>query len=204
MKHSVAELVDIAYQYFPRGMQGDEPGYNQTPEARRRIEARVGASARFGEWVGMLRRLEQRFAAFQAPELIVHNGSHFLASPGASHLDRCFTGAVSLPVRADWEEVHKVQFLVSFVVPYYTVYSISFPRVAKPEGGLEPGPQISFDFSPDEVPFVKAIEEEVSRTFPGHEPMPPEVGKTIVPDVIGGGNLYGESTIYGCLFSDDW
>ena len=24
------------------------------------------------------------------------------------------------------------------------------------------------------------------------------------PDVIGGGNLYGEATIYGCLFSDNW
>lgn len=41
-------------------------------------------------------------------------------------------------------------------------------------------------------------------TFPDHEPMPPEVGKTIVPDVIGGGNLHGESTLFGCLFSDNW
>jgi hypothetical protein len=64
--------------------------------------------------------------------------------------------------------------------------------------------RISFDLTPGEGPFAAVVEEEIQRELPGHERMPPEVGKIIVPEVVGGGNLYGESTIYGCLFSDNW
>ena len=204
MKHSIPELIEIAYLYFPRGMQGDEASYTQTPEYQRRMQARVQASARFRDWVATLRRIEARLPAREDLDLIVHNGSPFLASPGASHLDRCFTGALSLPPRSDREEVHKIEFLVSFVVPYYVIYSISFTKDDGPPGGLVSGPELAFDFTPDEAPFVEIIKEEILFTFPDHEPMPPDAGKTIVPEVIGGGNLYGESTIYGCLFSDSW
>jgi hypothetical protein len=204
VKHSIPELIETVYLYFPRGLQGDEASYTQTPEYLRRMQARVPASARFRDWVLMLNRIEPRLPTSENPELIVHNGSPFLASPTASHIDRCFSGALSLPPRGEWEEVHKLEFMVSFVVPYYVIYSMSFAKDPQPVGGLVLGPDITFDFSADEAPFVDIIREEVLATFPDYETMPPEVGKTIVPDVIGGGNLYGESTIYGCLFSDNW
>ncbi len=61
----------------------------------------------------------------------------------------------------------------------------------------------SFEISPADEPFAKAIAEEIEATFPGHEPMPPEVGLTIVPDVVAGRGWFGEATLFGCLFSDD-
>ena len=203
MKHSLAELVDIVYSYFPRGLRGDEPRYKQTPEYRRRIEARTPASARFRDWCAMLARLKARFPE-GLREIGVQNGSPFLASPGAATLDRCFTGALWLPSRDSRETHHELEFLVSFVVPYFVVYGSCMVPRAEPFGARDVEPRIFFDFTSDEVPFVGAINEEILATFPGYEPMPPEVGKLIVPDVIGGGNLYGESTIYGCLFSDNW
>lgn len=203
MQHSNKELIDIVYSYFPRGLQGDEPHYKQTPEYLRRMEVRIPASAKFRDWCAMLARLKARFPE-GLRDVGVQNGSPFLASPGAATLDRCFTGALWLPARTSRETHHELEFLVSFVVPYYVVYSSCMVPLAKPFGTRDAEPQISFDYSPDEIPFTEAIKEEILRTFPDYEPMPPEVGKTIVPDVIGGGNLYGESTIYGCLFSDNW
>lgn len=203
MKHSTAELINIVYSYFPRGLQGDEAHYKQTPEYSRRMGARIPASERFRDWCAMLARLKARFPD-GLREIGVQNGSPFLASPTAATLDRCFTGALWLPARNSQETHHELEFLVSFVVPYYFIFSSSMIPFDKPDGTRDAEPHISFDFSADEIPFVEAIKEEILRTFPDYEAMPPEVGRTIVPDVIGGGNLYGESTIYGCLFSDNW
>lgn len=203
MKHTTEELVEIVYSYFPRGLRGDEPHYKQTPEYRRRIEARNPASARFREWCAMLSRLKERLSD-GLRDIGVQNGSPFLASPNAATLDRCFTGALWLPPRSPQESHHQLEFLVSFVVPYYFIHSSWMVRRAEPAGSRALEPKISFDFSPDEAVFVEALKEEIDLTFPGYELMPPDVGKRIIPDVIGGGNLYGESTIYGCLFSDNW
>jgi hypothetical protein len=203
MKHSIAELCDIVYSYFPRGMQGNEPDYKETPEYQRRMAARVPASGRFRDWCAMLDRLRARFPA-ELRDIGVQNGSHFLASPGASTLDRCFSGALWLHPRAPQETHHQLEFYVSFVAPYFFLHSSCMSPITGPAGADDVDLRISFDLTPDEVPFAAAIEEEIQRDFPGYERMPPEVGKTIVPEVVGGGNLYGESTIYGCLFSDNW
>ena len=203
MKHSIPELIQIVYSYFPRGMQGDEPSYKETPEYSHRIAARTKASSRFRDWCAMLDRLQARFPD-GLRDVGVQNGSPFLASPGASTLDRCFSGALWLPARESEESYHELELFVSFVVPYYFVVSSWMMPLAQPIGRITKEPKLSFDFTPDEAPFVAAIEEEIAITFPGFEPMPASIGNTIVPDVKGGGNLYGESTIYGCLFSDKW
>jgi hypothetical protein len=46
--------------------------------------------------------------------------------------------------------------------------------------------------------------EEIAVVFPGYEPMPPELGNQIVPDVVAGNQPMGKTTIYHCLFSDCW
>jgi hypothetical protein len=48
---------------------------------------------------------------------------------------------------------------------------------------------------------VTRIAQEIEATY-GYEPMPPEVGRVIVSDVETGGRLFGEATLYHCLFSD--
>ncbi|MGK4002385.1 hypothetical protein WMF31_07170 [Sorangium sp. So ce1036] len=82
-------------------------------------------------------------------------------------------------------------------------------RLVRPEL-VEPPPEeperrqdVSFDLSPDEQPYAAGIAEEIVATW-GYEPMPPEVGRIIVPDVATDSRPLGEATLYDCLFSDDW
>lgn len=205
MKHSVQELIATAYELFPRGIQQGDPAYAQSPELLRQKAARIPASARYDTWRAMLRRLQARFPADQFPGVDVHNESLFLQSPTAgADLDRCYTGALWLPVRAPNEKHHELEFLVSFVVPYYVIYSSRNVLLPQPVGKLETETERSFDLSADEQPFARAIAEEIESTFPGHEPISPEVGLTVVPDVQAGNRWFGESTIFTCLFSDGW
>jgi hypothetical protein len=206
MKHSVQELFEVAYQYFPRGMVRGDPGHEQTPEVLRQKAARVPASARYEDWRIMLRRLRVRFPEEQFPGFMVNNLSLFLQVPTASDFDRCYTGELWLPVRSAKEKHHDLEFLVSFVVPYYTIRSechLFNGRLTR-KGNPDVDVETSFDLSPDELPFATAIEEEIRTTFPGHEPILPEVGLTVVPDVQAGNKWFGESTIFTCLFSDRW
>lgn len=234
MKHSIRELIATAHEYFPRGIARDDPRYEQTPEVLHQKAARVPVSAQYNRWRAMLQRLEARFPEDQFPGVDIQNNSLFLqgASVGTPW-DRCFTGALGLPPRTPDETHHALEFLVSFVVPCYIVCSsclvedrAPFPPIRSrlffegdtclvvPIGADEPDieppskkrfkRQARFDLSPDELPFAKAIAEEIEATFPGHEPIPPEVGLTVVPEVQAGNKLFGEATIFTCLFSDNW
>jgi hypothetical protein len=54
----------------------------------------------------------------------------------------------------------------------------------------------------DEAPA--AIAQEIEATYPGYEPIPPEIGNEVVPDVSAEPRLFGEATIYVCLLSTVW
>ena len=58
------------------------------------------------------------------------------------------------------------------------------------------------DREPDELQAV--IAEEIEATYPGYQPIPPELGNEVVPDVAMHGVLMGEATIGICLFSIVW
>ena len=205
MKHSTQELIETVYQYFPRNLTGRDPQYGRTTEWERQRAARVSASARYDDWRGLLRRLQARYPRQNFPEVEIHDRSLFLRSPtAAEHLDRCFTGQVWLPFHAPSEKHHMLEFLVSFVVPYYILRSERQIPVEPRAGELGIRFDTSFDLTPDDVPFANAIVEEIEQTFPGHEPMDPQVGLTVVPDVVAGGKWFGEATLFTCLFSDAW
>jgi hypothetical protein len=205
MRHSVEELISKVHEYFPREMLPNDPRYEQTPEVLRQYAARVPASAKYEEWRAMLRRLRARFPQEQFPGVEVHNESLLLQSPTAAiDLDRCFTGRLKLPVRTSKEKSHSLWFYISFVMPYYFILSASHVYIIPPVGKFDGTRETSFDLTPDEVPFVKAIAEEIQTTFPGYEPMPKEVGLTVVPDVQVGGEWFGEATIFHCLFANHW
>lgn len=205
MRHTAEELLAIAYLYFPRGMQTDDPRYADTPEVARQKAARIPVSDRYNAWRQMLERLRRRFPPDQFPGFRVDDGCPFLAVATAEPLlDRCYTGSLWPPVRSPRERHHSLEFLVSFVVPYYTIasYVIGFP----PDPGAIFGGEHTrtFDLSTDELPFARAIAEEIRTTFPDHEPILPEVGLTVVPDVQAGNKGFGETTIFTCLFSHSW
>ncbi len=205
MNHSTEELLVAAYHYFPRGIPDRDPRYAASREVQRQMDARVAASSRYETWRAMLDRLQARFPQDRFPGLLVVNRSLFLKSATAApQRDRCFTGELSLPVRTPEEKEHHLEFLISFVVPYYTLCSVSHGPATRPSGEPDLDIQRSFDLSAEELPFAAAIREEVEATFPGHEPIAPEVGLTVVPDVVTGSKWFGDATIFTCLFSDGW
>jgi hypothetical protein len=183
-------------------------------------------------------------------------------------MDACYAGTIFLdvtptplpfPVLARrptrwWERPpspHTVGFLISFICPYYAIYStrsvddieataaaLAAPRrdtidvyyhdtmyvvpasVVKPEIRAEEEREdeerrqylqqhplrrrvITFEPSPEEQPYAEALTREIEATF-GGEPMPPEVGNVIVPDVATNTCMLGEARLYDCLFSDQW
>lgn len=201
MKHSVEDLIAIAYRYFPRGIRSSEPRYLETEEYRRRFTARVAAGAAQDAWRAMLRRIAERFPAEQYPQVMVENRSIFLQSPTAGPSDRGFSGVLSLPVRGATEQHHELSFLVSFVAPYYFVSSNCLVR--RDANDLDRGCDrtTSFDLSADELPFAKGIVEEIEAAFPEYLPLPPHVGQVIVPEASGLHDL-GETTLFDCLFTD--
>lgn len=205
MKHSVDELVAIAHQFFPKGMPCSDPRYPETPEVQRQLAARIPASARYEDWRALLSRLRARFPKPDFPGVEVQNLSLFLQLPTAAvYLDRCFSATLLLPVRAPPDEPSSLRFFVSFVVPYYTIFSEVVPPVGRPKSAADLIWKRSFDMSPEEMPFSTAIAEEIETTFPGYAPISPAIGQAIVPDVVTGTKWFGDATIFNCLFSDDW
>lgn len=202
MKHTVQELIAIAYTYFPRAMLTSDPRFAGTPEAARQRAACDAASRRYGAWREVLERLRHRFPEERFPGISVVDGSPFLQVAGAEpFLDRCFTGRLGLPPRDAAEKSHCLEILVSFVVPYYTIYSytIGLPRERAATFGGEH--RRRFDLTADEQPFAEAMVQEIGKAFPDHEPISPEIGFAVVPDVQAGNKWFGESTVFTCLFS---
>src|SRR5262245_29029211 len=114
MKHSIEELIDIIYRYYPRGVSELDLNRVQTEEHRRLVEACRQAGADCSRWLDMLKRLDDQF-----PERGISNLSIHLVRGGS---DACYMGSLSLPDDTNdcW---HKVDFRVSFLVPYYIVFS---------------------------------------------------------------------------------
>lgn len=115
MRHSVEELIEIVYSYYPRGLPSDDPRYRETDEYRRLMAARRRAGASNEPWRAMLRRLGDH-----SPEHSVEDRSLHLQT---GKLDACYAGALSLPSNTPGEHYHYLGFMVSFLVPYYAVYS---------------------------------------------------------------------------------
>ena len=58
--------------------------------------------------------------------------------------------------------------------------------------------------APGEEPAALELAREIEATYPGYEPIPPELGNEVVPDVSLDGRYFGKATIYDCLLSQDW
>jgi len=114
MKHSIDELIGVAHRYYPRGVSSDDPRYKETEEYHRLVAARRQAGADNEPWRAVLRRLGDHF-----PKSGVQDGSLHLPTGG---LGASYSGDIYLP-NAPGEHYHTVGFQVSFLAPYYIVYS---------------------------------------------------------------------------------
>lgn len=226
MRHAVSDLIEVVYQYYPRGTSRQDARYEQTDEYRRLSAARRKAGAEQEPWRQMLRRLGAQFPADS-----VMNGSLHL--PTGEH-DAGYSGQIFLPTGAG-EHSRSVGFLISFLVPYYVIYSSRVvddpeseklppalrprlvfeadtcvalppdPHAADVDGDAEPTRRrvLGLEFSPEEEPHVRWLARDIEATW-GYERMPAEVGKVIVPDVATNLRVLGEATLHDCLFSDNW
>ncbi len=75
-------------------------------------------------------------------------------------------------------------FHVSLLGPYYAIHRTG---------------------DPGEEAAALHLEREIEATYPGYQPIPPELGDLVVPDVSPFlGVPFGKATIYVCLLSDTW
>lgn len=209
MKHTIDELISVAYQYFPRGMRGDEPGYDQSRELENQRAAAARARADYRIWRSTLRKIEERFPEERFAGVSVQDLSMGLLAETNDPDDRCFAAYLWLPICDAGEHSHNLLFRVSFVAPYYSINSSTvvysstyYTKMELGHDSLES--KDSHDLSSAEVPFGTGIVEAIQIAFPGHELMPASVGSTIVPEIRVGGHFFGEATIFDALFSDHW
>jgi len=194
MTLSSDDLLPIVHRFYPKGMNEYDPGYKETEEHRRLIQARVQASAGDSPWTSLLDRLNARFPG------AIMNGSVHLPTGG---WDAGYIGRLVLPTRGAHEKHHELSLLISFLAPCYVIYSASIviAPTTRSSGRTQ---EVRFAFTPDEEPYVRAVSEEISSIFPGYEPLPPEVGNVVVPDVVAGNQAMGKTTLFHCLFTDAW
>ncbi|WP_437332467.1 hypothetical protein [Sorangium sp. So ce394] len=182
MKITRSELLDVVYRFYPRGVQKimriyvppNEPVYDDTEEHRRLVEAANRGRAEYPTWEAMIDRLGDRYS-LQNESLNLFTGGIDPAYSARIYRPKDLEPVPSLSSRAS------LSFHVSVLGPYYGVHSRG---------------------EPDEIPAVVA--EEIEATYPGYQPIPPELGNEVVPDVDMDGVMMGEATIYVCLFSVVW
>lgn len=209
MKHAIEQLMTAAYELFPKGMQGDEPGYADTPEVKNQRRVTAQARVSYTAWRSVLRALEETYPEAQFPGVSVQDLSMGLLAEHGDADDRCFAANLWLPTRDTEEHAHYILFRVSFVVPYFSIQSTSlkYTDLYYTTMRLAPGAVRAHDspvLSPDELSFGLKIEEAIQGAFPGYEAMSATIGNTIVPDIVVGGHFFGEATLFDALFSVHW
>ncbi|MGK4002370.1 hypothetical protein WMF31_07090 [Sorangium sp. So ce1036] len=182
MMVSRAELLDVVYRFYPRGVRNfdriyvppNEPFYDDTEEHRRLVEAANRGRAEYPTWKAMIRRLGDRYR-LQNESLNLFAGGVDPAYSARIYRPKDFEPAPSLRRRAS------LSFHVSLLGPYYGIHDRGEPDA-----------------------ISAAVAEEIEVTYHGYQTIPPELGNEVVPDVEMDGAPMGEATIYVCLFSVVW
>ena len=175
MKITSADLLEVIYRYYPRGIlhldrvntPSGEPVYMDTEEHCHLIAACARGRREYATWDQMLDRLRVMF--------LMQNDSLHLVS---GNIDPAYSGRVWLVVGET-----SINFHVSLLGPYY---GIQLPGV------------------PDEEPVAREIAREIEATYPGYQTIPPEIGNEVVPDVSFNNSEFGGCTIYTLVFAYTW
>jgi hypothetical protein len=108
-----AELLEQIYRFYPRGMYTDSPGYDDTEQRARQLDAARRARAAYPQWAAMIERLRTRYVVTDM-SLHVSTGD--------------FDSAYSGQIRSALPEPCKIGFHVSTLGPYYGVLGLGAPR----------------------------------------------------------------------------
>jgi hypothetical protein len=179
--HSIEELLAIIYRYYPRGVTREKPEFPKTPEYLALKAASRAAGQERHRWLAMLDRLRARFPDCE----IEGHALHLLAGGPAA----CYPATLCFPESPN-EPLHRIGFQVSFLAPYYVLYSQRCTDKSS-DVRLHPDEQ--------ERPYWEAIAEEIEKTHRA-EPMPMEIGYVSVPGIQPDNCLPCEAMIYDCFF----
>lgn len=106
-----ADLLDLVYRYYPRGLLTNSPGYDDTEERRRQTEAALASVVEHPKWKAMLGRLRARFP-------VTDLSQHMLSGS----FDSAYSAYVRIPGQP------ALPFHVSILGPYYAVHRKGSPE----------------------------------------------------------------------------
>lgn len=129
MQHSVTELIEIAHRHYPRGISREDPRYDTSEEHLRLVAARRKAGEQRGPWCAMLQRMRERFPGNQVYDWVE-------CCPGES-LQAVYSCAMKISP-ASGERERRVALMMSFLIPYYAVYSEHYEDDPEPVPGTTP------------------------------------------------------------------
>ena len=156
-----AEMLEVVYRFYPRGLIEGADGYDDTEERQHQRDAARRGVAEFPTWKAMTRRLGARYPLIDRSLSLL-----------AGSWDPAYSADLEIPGRT-------LGFHVSLLGPYYGIHRTGLPVEELPAGDLA---------------------REIEATYPGYEPIPPEIGDEVVPDVC----PFGRATLYHCLLSTVW
>ena len=174
MKMNRSELLDVVYRFYPRGL---------LPLPR----IHVPLDDPFYDDTEQHRRLKEAAdrgrAEYPTWEAMARRlGDRYrLQNESLSLLSGATDPAYSARIWLTDETA--LSFHVSLLGPYYGIHL--------------PG-------LPEEEPVAREIAREIEATYPGYQPIPPELTDEVVPDATMFAVLMGEATIGMCLFSEVW
>ncbi|AGP41285.1 hypothetical protein [Sorangium cellulosum] len=174
MKINRTELLDVVYRFYPRGVHKIMRIYVPPGEP---VYVDTEEHRRLVEAAN---RGRAEYPTWKA--MIRRLGDRYGLQNESLHL---FTGG-SDPAYSSriWlTDKTALSFHVSLLGPYYGIH---LPGI------------------PEEEPVAREIAREIEATYPGYQPIPPELGNEVVPDVDMDGVSMGEATIYVCFFSVVW
>jgi hypothetical protein len=169
-----SELLDVVYRFYPRDVQQIMRIY--VPPGEPVYED----TEEHGRLVEAANRGRAEYPTWEA---MIHRMYERYRLQNASL--NLFAGGIdpAYSARIWLTEETALSFHVSLLGPYYGIH---LPGI------------------PEEEPVAREVAREIEATYPGYQPIPPELGNEVVPDVDMHWAFMGEATIYVCLFSGVW
>ncbi|WP_437997825.1 hypothetical protein WMF26_45445 [Sorangium sp. So ce185] len=169
-----SELLDVVYRFYPRGVHCFERIHVPADEPF------YGDTEEHRRLVEAADRGRAEYPTWKA--MIRRLGDRYGLQNESLHLlsggnDAAYSARIWLT------DETALSFHVSLLGPYYGIH---LPGI------------------PEEEPVAREIAREIEATYPGYQPIPPELGNEVVPDVAMDAVPMGKATIYVCLFSSVW
>jgi hypothetical protein len=169
-----SDLLDVVYRFYPRGL------HNFSRIHAPPNEPFYDDTEEHGRLVEAANHGRAEYPTWKA--MIRRLGDRYGLQNESLHL---LSGGVdpAYSARIWLTDETALSFHVSLLGPYYGIH---LPGVS------------------EEEPVALEIAREIEATYPDYQPIPPEIGNEVVPDVAMDGASMGKATIGMLLFSIAW